>query len=212
MGPVSVKFSGIIDTTVRTPGIAKTPLLLSSDYSRIDPAPAVLRFDELKRGINPREFSTSSRIVALLAEGQFKSLFADRLSDGSESSEREKPGKVFICADADIALNETDLKTGAPLPLGANRYTPVPLANAYFLNNVLDYMTAPQYFTELKNREIVLRLLDKRKIKEQKTFYRLLNIGIPVLLILLLGAAASLLRKKRCAKPRKSASRLAFYS
>lgn len=197
MGPLSLKFSGIIDTAVRASEITKIPLLYSSDYSKVDPTPAAIHFDELKRGLNPKEFSVSSRIVALLAEGQFKSPSSDRLSAGSRNKEILRPGKVFICVDADIALNEIDLKTGMPLQLGANRYNPIPLANAYFLNNLLDFMTAPDYFTELKSREIVLRLLDKGKIRKQKAFYLSLNIGVPLLLILLLGITAFTIRKKR---------------
>jgi len=50
---------------------------------------------------------------------------------------------------------------------------------------------------ESRNKEFVLRLLDKKKLQEARLQWQLINIGIPIALIMLLGWILQWRRKKR---------------
>jgi hypothetical protein len=44
---------------------------------------------------------------------------------------------------------------------------------------------------------VVLRLLDKQKVSDQKTFWQLITIAGPILFLLILGALVTFWRKKK---------------
>ena len=60
-------------------------------------------------------------------------------------------------------------------------------ANREFLLNCIEYLVNNPAIIETRNKDIVLRLLDSKKVKEQKTIWQFINIALPVLLIILLG-------------------------
>jgi NhaP-type Na+/H+ or K+/H+ antiporter len=50
---------------------------------------------------------------------------------------------------------------------------------------------------ESRNKTVVLRLLDKQKVKEQKTTWQLINVLSPAMLILLVGLIFQWRRKEK---------------
>jgi membrane-anchored protein YejM (alkaline phosphatase superfamily) len=50
---------------------------------------------------------------------------------------------------------------------------------------------------ESRNKTVVLRLLDKEKVKAQKVVWQLLNAALPVLLVILVGILFQTWRKKQ---------------
>jgi membrane-anchored protein YejM (alkaline phosphatase superfamily) len=65
--------------------------------------------------------------------------------------------------------------------------------------NCLEYLVNKPGIIETRNKDIVLRLLDSQKVKEQKTTWQLINIALPVLLVILFGFAYQQIRKRKYA-------------
>ena len=110
---------------------------------------------------------------------------------------------MIIVADGDIALNDVSSKLG-PLPMGMNLYTSgsqyeYQFANRDFLLNCLEYLTNKQTIIKTRNKEIVLRLLDNRKVEAEKTKWQLINIVLPIILILIFGLLYQQIRRQRFA-------------
>src|SRR5450432_494464 len=129
LDPVLSKFAGSIDT-VRATGIRKTVLLQSSANARIIGSPVIVSFEELKSAPDPSQYTKPNIPVAILAEGRFSSLYANRISSGMTDTmanqyhmpylaKGEKEAKTIVVADADIAMNELTPK--GPLPLGMDK-------------------------------------------------------------------------------------------
>jgi hypothetical protein len=51
--------------------------------------------------------------------------------------------------------------------------------------------------SETRNKDIVLRLIDSTKVKEQKTTWQLINIALPLALVLLCGWIYQEIRKRK---------------
>jgi len=156
-----------------------------------------------------RSFSKSFVPVAVLLEGKFKSLFANRLTQNVLDSIQknsgkaflasgEKEGKQIVVSDADIVTNAIS-KTNGPLPMGMIPFENYRFANREFFLNSIDYLVSNNKIFESRNKEFKLRLLDKQKVAEQKTTWQIINIVLPILLILGFGFIMQIIRKKRYA-------------
>jgi hypothetical protein len=53
--------------------------------------------------------------------------------------------------------------------------------------------------SETRNKDIVLRLLDSKKVTAQKSTWQFINIGLPVLLIILFGWVYQQVRRRKYA-------------
>jgi hypothetical protein len=106
--------------------------------------------------------------------------------------------KMIVVADGDIAINPVSPQYG-PLPMGYNFYTNYTFANKEFFSNCLEYLVNPSNVLETRTKDFTLRLLDLKKVKEQKTSWQIANIALPVLLIILFGFIYQQLRKRKYA-------------
>ena len=53
---------------------------------------------------------------------------------------------------------------------------------------------------EARNREVKLRLLNGPKVREEQTIWQLINIGLPLLFIILFGLVYNYLRRRKYSK------------
>jgi hypothetical protein len=65
--------------------------------------------------------------------------------------------------------------------------------------NLVDYMMGDNSVLELRSRRIEIHPIDKVKVSENANFYRTINIGLPILLILALAVAMFLIRRNKYA-------------
>ncbi|TVR76781.1 MAG: gliding motility-associated ABC transporter substrate-binding protein GldG [Chitinophagaceae bacterium] len=205
--PVSFKFASTIDT-IRTinQDIDKTILLTSSQYSRALMAPVRLHFSMLQEDPNPEHFRQPQRKLAVLLEGTFESVFKNRLAPETISMidsipeviyrEESLPTKMLVISDGDFIRNETTSR-GEIYPLGFYRYTEQTFANRDFLLNAIDYMIDDSGLIETRNREIRLRLLDRTKVNEEKFKWRVINMTVPLIFVLIFGIIYNFIRRKR---------------
>jgi ABC-2 type transport system permease protein len=199
-------FPSSIDT-VKAPGINKTILLATDSNSRRLSSPAMVSVNSVKDENDLRSFSKSYIPVAVLLEGRFQSLFKNRVSAVLNDSIQKatgkpylnqavQPGKQIVVADADIVTNEVSQTTG-PLPMGELQMENYRFANREFLANSVDYLVSGTQLFKTRNKDFVLRLLDKKKLSEEKTFWQAMNIGLPLILVLILGVFLQWRRKSK---------------
>ena len=79
LDPVYAKFSNSVDT-VKADGIEKTVLLQTSKNGRSISTPAIISFESVKQASDPNIFTQPNIPVAILLEGKFHSLYANRIS------------------------------------------------------------------------------------------------------------------------------------
>jgi gliding-associated putative ABC transporter substrate-binding component GldG len=209
-GLIAARFVNSIDT-IATPGIKKTVLLASSSNSRIISTPALISLNENKNAPEDIKFKKSGIPVAYLLEGKFTSLFRNRASksqidsitaSGSAFLDKGKQdNKMIVVGDGDILMNDISPKEG-PLPMGLNFYTvgsqyEYQFANRDFLLNCMEYLVNKPGIIETRNKDIVLRLLNPQKVKEQKSTWQFVNIGLPILLVCLFGWIYQQVRKRK---------------
>ncbi len=212
IGLVAGRFVNSIDT-ILSPGISKTILLSSSSNSRKISTPALISLNENRNVPEDIKFNKKDIPVAVLLEGKFSSLYRNRASKSQIDSlnakgtpflyESIKDNKMIIVGDGDMVLNDISPKDG-PLPMGMNFYTmgsqyEYQFANRDFLLNCMEYLVNKPGIIETRNKDIVLRLLNTQKVKDQKTTWQFINIALPVLLVLLFGWVYQQVRKRKYA-------------
>jgi len=104
---------------------------------------------------------------------------------------------MVAIADGDVIKGQVNPTDGSPYPLGWDRYTEQQYGNKSFLLNAIDYLTDDADIIALRGKEIKLRLLDPVKIKEKRTYWQLLNVALPPILLLLFGFTRRYIRKRR---------------
>jgi len=205
---VMSQFPSSIDT-VKAPGIRKTPILTTSNDSRILSTPAKVEWSAVKNEEDQKTFNHAPVPVAYLLEGKFSSLYANRINAAVADSlariygnpykaSSVEDNQMIVVADGDIVVNPVSQKEG-PLTMGRNLYTGYQYANKDFFLNCLEWLTDRSGVLELRSKDYTLRLLDKKKIEEERSTWQLLNIGLPIGLVLIFALLYQFLRKRRYA-------------
>jgi ABC-2 type transport system permease protein len=212
LGLVAGRFVNSMDT-VSAPGIKKTILLSSSVNSRTIETPALISGDENRNSPIDAAYNKKNIAAGVLLEGKFTSLFKNRIGQASMDSlarfgspfvtENINSNKMIIVSDGDIVLN--GMFKGEPLRMGVNSYTvgsqyEYQFANKQFVENCLDYLINDAGLSEAKAKDYTLRLLDPKKTADQRDFWQILNLALPVLLIFIFGLCYQWWRKRRYAR------------
>jgi ABC-2 type transport system permease protein len=210
LDPVLAKYANSIDT-VKAEGVRKTVLLHSSANGRRTGTPAIISFDILKYKDDPGYFNQPDIPVAVLLEGSFHSLYENRVLQAVEDSFKNvygqafvpvsvKPGRVIVVADGDLFMNGVTQEGGeaAPEPLGYSQadggYT---FANEDFINNCVEYLLNPSGILETRAKDYTLRLLDPSKVEKGRGLWQFINIGLPLILVVLGGWIYQVIRRRK---------------
>jgi ABC-2 type transport system permease protein len=204
LDPVLSKFANSIDT-VKAAGITKTVLLQTSPNARTVSTPAIISLEMVKTASDPKVFQQADIPVGMLMEGNFQSLYANRISTAMADSLARinqpflksglKTARVIICADGDLVMN--DLNERGPLPLGFSKDINYTFANAEFISNCLDYCVSPSGILEARAKNFSLRLLDAEKTEDEKMFWQMINIGLPLSVVVLCGMIFQFVRRRK---------------
>ncbi|HEX7692020.1 MAG TPA: gliding motility-associated ABC transporter substrate-binding protein GldG [Sediminibacterium sp.] len=199
-------FPSSIDT-VKAPGINKTILLTTDSNSRRLNSPAMVTLNSVRGEEDLASFNKSYIPVAVLLEGKFRSLFANRLGAAELDSVQRISGRPFLSAGAkeskQIVVSDADMVTNAvsatagPLPMGVLPLENYRFANREFFLNAMDYLVSDNHLFESRNKDFILRLLDKRKVAEQRTTWQFINIVVPIIVLICIGILLQWERKKR---------------
>ncbi|MBX2814947.1 MAG: gliding motility-associated ABC transporter substrate-binding protein GldG, partial [Saprospiraceae bacterium] len=205
---INLLFPASIDTIRTKTVIDKTILLRSSRLSRVQQNPVLLDFNVLREEPDPNRFGSGPQNLAVLLEGKFPSYFENRVSTEMQEMLNTidapfKPvgedAKILVISDGDVAKSTFDVRSGAPRPVGYNPYMKYTFGNEDFLVNGIEYLLDRDGLTQARSRNIELRLLDRQRLEEEKGFWRMVNLGLPALLILLGGFLYHGIRKRRYA-------------
>lgn len=198
---VKSEFASSVDTVGNDPDIRREVLLASSAISRTVSPPLLISLDDYKNP-PPEEVFTESYIpVAVLLEGRFKSLYANRmvLNNGG-GMKKESPGtKMIVVADGDIIRNEVSIAGNriTPQSLGVDRYSGQTFGNKDFIINCLNYLVDDKGLISLRSRELKIRLLDREKIGDNRLLIQVLNTIIPLLIVIVAGTIILFIRKRK---------------
>jgi ABC-2 type transport system permease protein len=199
---VMTTFVSSIDT-VKAEGIKKTPLLLTSQYSRRLTAPVSVSIQSLRKDITPENFNTQFIPVGYLLEGRFTSLYKNRfLPEGEDSKtfkDQDRHSKIIVVADGDIAKNVVNPRTQQPQPLGFDPISNYTFANQDLLLNMLAYLTDENGLIKARNKEIKIRPLDKEKVVNERVSWQIINLVMPLVVLVVFGLIWHWRRKKRYA-------------
>jgi ABC-2 type transport system permease protein len=199
---VLTRFVSSMDT-VKAAGIKKTPLLLTSSYSRAISAPVNISINQL-RHLKPQDLSTPKLSVAYLLEGKFTSLYKNRfLPDGISGTGFRPEGestKIIIVSDGDVARNEVNSRSGQPQALGFDSFTNYTFANRDFLMNAVAYLLEENGLIQTRNREVRIRPLDRARIKSEKVKWQTVNLALPLLGLIVYGTLRMAIRRRKYAR------------
>jgi len=193
--------------TVKSPGIQKTILLSTDSNSRSISSPAIVSLNSVQSDEDFSSFRNSYLPVAVLLEGNFASLFVGRASAALQDSvlrasgvpyaaATRSPNRQIVVSDADIVTNPVSAAMG-PQSMGELPFENYRFANRDFFLNALDYLVSERKLYESRNKDFVLRLLDKQRVEKEKFMWQLINILLPIGLLLLIAFAIQQYRKKK---------------
>ena len=207
-----LKFCSSIDTIRTKTPVKKTVLLRSSKYSRLQFSPIDLNFDILRYDPDPKKFDKGEQNVGVLLEGTFPSNYENRVSQelandlsraGVQFRSVSSPTRMLVISDGDVAASTIRIDENGKeqwLPLGFNRFERSTYANKELMLNAVEYLADASGVIEARSREVKLRLLDGVRAKDEKTMWQVLNIGVPVLFVILFGLFFAWWRKRKYAK------------
>lgn len=201
---IKSEFPSTVDT-IGSKGIKKTYILTTSAFNRVFNVPKQFSLQMVAEQPDPKTFQNPMQSAGVLLEGNFQSVFAGRplpagISTPFANVAVGKPSKMVVIGDGDLFKNQVVAKDNSPLPLGFDRYTQRTYGNKALLLNIVDYFTDDDNLIALRNKDVKIRLLDKAKIKLEKTKWQVLNIIVPLLLLILFAIFQHYYRKYKYAK------------
>ena len=203
MNAIKLDFVSSIDATTSEGNIVKTPLLKTSDYTKVSGTPVYISLAMLRQTPDKRMFPSRGQNVAYLLKGNFPSLYANRITAEIEESTmmdfmpESVPTSMIVVADGDIIRNQLENRTKKPLPLGYDQYTNNTYGNKAFIENAISYLVDGESLIELRSREFKIRLLDPDKKVRQRLRWQMVNVFVPTGLVILLGVIMALIRKNK---------------
>lgn len=227
--PVSLNYVNEIQFVPQGNDIALTPILTTSTNSnKTGLAPMVsLQFpltfgDQPQLAANPGA-ETNKLCIAALAEGKFTSYFKNRIVDEFAKSKEvgyiekgSKESKIFVIGNSDFMTNKYDSTineiTGETMfrpkqfndlqfdedlaKLGLQHF----FGNQEFFQNLVDYMMGDNSVLDIRSRQIDINKIDPEAVKENSTYYKIINLAIPILSVLFIAITIGYIRKRKYAQ------------
>ena len=206
INPIKADFVSSIEPVISDSDVQKIPLLKTSDYTKISPAPVFISLSMLRQAPDQRMFSQKGQNVAYLLKGQFESLYANRMTSAIMESEEigfrtsSEPTAMIVVADGDITRNQFHIPKGYPLPLGFDQYTQMTYGNKDFIENAVSYLVDGEGLIGIRSRELKIRLLDMNKINSNILLWQIINVVLPSAIVVVFGFILAIIRKRKFTK------------
>ena len=203
LNAIKTEFVSNLDT-VEAPGIKKTILLTTSRYSRVLNTPVTVSLEYLYQRPDVTQFNQPYQPVAVLLEGEFPSLFLNRvpaeIANAPAVGFTAKSSKtaMIVVADGDIIKNQLQpgMKQATPLPLGYDRYTGQQFGNKDFVLNAVNYLCDDSGLLSVRSRDVKLRTLDASRIAAERLQWQLIDSILPIVLVLIFAVIQAYWRKR----------------
>lgn len=186
--------------------LEKTVLLTTSASAHTLPVPEKVSLRYVEMPAEAAYFNESYLPVAALVEGRFPSAFRNRLLPEGGAVEpqggrllQSEPARVLVAATGSLPKNDWKGQgsQAEPLPLGFDAVSGEELGNAGFLVNAVNYLAGNEKWLSLRAKDLRLRLLDKQEVTSGLLKWQILNVGLPLLLLFLVGGGVYLRCKRR---------------
>lgn len=196
---VKFDFANQIDTLKNS--IKKTILLESAPLSKLEGTPREISLEVVTQELDPASFNKGNQNLAVLLEGQFPSVYSNRVKPFKLKKEITKsiPTKMIVIADGDVIKNE--VYRNSPQELGFDKWTGQTYGNKEFLLNAVNYLLDDNGLINIRSKKIAVTFLDQEKIASEKTKWQLINILLPLVLLAIFGVLFNYFRKKKYTKP-----------
>ena len=183
---IKCEFVSSIDTIKNN--INKTILLHSSDKSRLSPSPSKISLGILENPPLSTSYNKKFLPIAILLEGEFESVFKDKLVQKNNKIKfikKSASNKMIVVSDGDLIANDIS-KSGVIYPLGYDKNINFTFnGNKHFLINAVQYLCGDNSLSHLKLKDLSLRMLDKKKIQENRFIIQFINIALPILFLII---------------------------
>jgi ABC-2 type transport system permease protein len=218
--PVALEFANQIEAINEQ----VVPVLTSSansNYTGLAPIVELnmaSNFDEEQPNLQAAEKNTSNLCFAATSNGKYTSYFNNRIvadfinnPDAKFLKESTGDSKIFVVSNGDFLANtyrlsqtrkgpKADYKGFNELKMNADDValnTNRAIGNQDFFLNIVDYMMNENFMLDIRSRQIDVRQIDKVKIQQSANYYKMINMLVPIVLIILLGLVMNVMRKKR---------------
>lgn len=176
----------------------KTILLETAPITKLEGTPKIISLDVVTQPTDPSTYKNKTHALAVLLEGKLKSAFANRIKPFTTTLKfKNKATKMVVIADGDVIKN--DVIRSKPQELGFDRWTGKLYGNKEFLLNTVNYLLDDNGLINIRSKNIKVPVLNQEKITKEKTYWQLLNIGLPIALLLLSAFCFNYYRKKKYA-------------
>ena len=195
VSPIRLQFANQIDTLKNN--IKKTPLLISSVLTQKIGTPSFIELQSIADEVIENNYNNGNQLFAVLLEGNFKSAYKNRVKPYESSIYKENAtnNKMVIISDGDVSKNQ--ILKDEPFDLNRDKWTNQQFGNKDFLINSIDYLLDDVGLIELRNKTLTIKTLDKQKAFKERTFWQLLNVVLPLLIIFSFGFVFNYWRKKK---------------
>ena len=195
VSPIRLQFANQIDTLKNN--IKKTPLLISSVLTQKIGTPSFIELQSIADEVIENDYNNGNQLFAVLLEGNFKSAYKNRVKPYGSSIYKENAtnNKMVIISDGDVSKNQ--ILKDEPFDLNRDKWTNQQFGNKYFLINSIDYLLDDVGLIQLRNKTLTIKTLDKQKAFKERTFWQLLNVVLPLLIIFSFGFVFNYWRKKK---------------
>ncbi len=193
--PVRFDFANPMDTLKN--GIHKEVLLKSSVATRVEGTPTTLNLSAVIG--NKPDFDTyhsGEQILAVLLEGQFPSVYQNRVKPFAypQAKDTSLPTKMIVISDGDVIKHE--IEKGTPTSLEYNPKTGKSYGNQEFLLNAVNYLVGDTAMLSIRSKKSSLAFLDPKKVTDNRLFWQVTNIVLPLLFLLIFGFIFQRLRRR----------------
>lgn len=193
--PIRLQFTTQIDTLKNN--IKKTPLLVSSVLTAKIGTPNFVDLKSIAETPDEQTYKSGKQLLGVLLEGNFKSAYKNRIRPFETSifKEDSKPNKMIVIADGDIAKNQ--ILNGEPLDVSIDKWTQEVFGNKDFLLNSVDYLLDDEGLLNSRKKSLKINTLNKQKAYEERSFWQLFNIVLPLVILAVFGIVFNYLRKRK---------------
>ena len=195
VSPIRLQFANQIDTLKNN--IKKTPLLISSVLTQKIGTPSFIELQSIADEVIENDYNNGNQLFAVLLEGNFKSAYKNRVKPYESSIYKENAtnNKMVIISDGDVSKNQ--ILKDEPFDLNRDKWTNQQFGNKDFLINSIDYLLDDVGLIKLRNKTLTIKTLDKQKAFKERTFWQLLNVVLPLLIIFSFGFVFNYWRNKK---------------
>jgi gliding-associated putative ABC transporter substrate-binding component GldG len=192
--PVRFQFTNQIDTLKNN--IKKTPLLVSSVLTQKFGTPNFISLQSIADEPIEEDYQSGNQLLAVLLEGNFNSAYRNRIQPFETPLYKANAvggNKMIVISDGDVGKNQ--ILKNEPFDLSRDKWTNEQFGNKDFLLNAVDYLLDDVGLMKLRNKSLQISILDKQKAFKERRYWQFINLGIPMLMLLVFGIGFHGLRK-----------------